>query len=540
MFLLCPLRGIFVAALFTLTHSTKNVVILVSLPFNSGLPIDIVLNGPAFDLASEMVNRKYGDHVRVKMEYFYNASHRTCDEVAAPMADRIAQYYYRNTTPTTCYAVVSTNCNDVTGITSLVKSYDWVTFSNVYVTNLFWGPSLQDRKSMPAVAMGATHLGYTRAVLDVLVRYGWYHFTVLVEPQGALPFYRDTAAALLQNVRSAPADQPFAMQLFTIEKLSDAIILRLLQTAKQTSRVLIISAIGATARSIMNMADAAGIATGEYIFMVLQSSQKDNRMFGTIKQFSVSSPADDANLKAFRALLYIVYRKAGHELADLNAEIVKRTKQSYNFTYDAAMDQPMDSFSSKSSYNMVEPLAIVVNESHIADRCSGMELANRMANRTFDISTGKLRITADKAHENDLNIFGFNYSTKQLQEIGKFEWTTNLWTWDADRAVAWPTEDHKPPPDIPPCGFSGIDGQCGTRIKVTASAIPVAIIFILLFGLALFSRWYVIGSRPIENWWRIDEHLLSQAVMHLQRKSSRALSHVISSTYSNIGYTRHD
>ena len=82
---------------------------------------------------------------------------------------------------------------------------------------------------------------------------------------------------------------------------------------------------------------------------------------------------------------------------------------------------PLDSYPVQASYNLVELLTALINESLNAEEtdrityCSEVDLAGRTANRTFNLSTGPTYIKVGQARNLDIDIFAFNTSTMQLQ-----------------------------------------------------------------------------------------------------------------------------
>ena len=87
--------------------AARNAVIVASLPYDLGLAPDIIRTGSAFDLATEMVDEKYAGHLNVTVTYLYNPAHRSCQSVSSETASRLAEYYYQQARPETCYAIVS-------------------------------------------------------------------------------------------------------------------------------------------------------------------------------------------------------------------------------------------------------------------------------------------------------------------------------------------------------------------------------------------------------------------------------------------------
>ena len=81
--------------------------IITSLNYNLKLGNDLMATGGALDLAAENVNRQYAGHLSVSLHHLYNASHRSCDDVASQAAQMVSRYYFREARKDTCYALVT-------------------------------------------------------------------------------------------------------------------------------------------------------------------------------------------------------------------------------------------------------------------------------------------------------------------------------------------------------------------------------------------------------------------------------------------------
>ena len=98
---------------FFMVHGIQSIVfavklqIITSLNYDLKLSNDLMATGGAFDLAAENVNRRYAGHLSISLHHLYNASHRSCDDVASQAAQMISQYYYREAQNDTCYALVT-------------------------------------------------------------------------------------------------------------------------------------------------------------------------------------------------------------------------------------------------------------------------------------------------------------------------------------------------------------------------------------------------------------------------------------------------
>ena len=77
-------------------------------------------------------------------------------------------------------------------------------------------------------------MGFTRAILDVLLFYAWFHVSVIVETKTSSPYYKDAARALLENVKVST--EPFELQFYTVGEPTDETMGQVLRMVKQRSR----------------------------------------------------------------------------------------------------------------------------------------------------------------------------------------------------------------------------------------------------------------------------------------------------------------
>ncbi|OWA52382.1 hypothetical protein BV898_16837 [Hypsibius exemplaris] len=478
----------------------RQIEILTSLNFNLSLSNDVVATGGAFDLAASNANGKYAGRVNVSVRHFYNASHRTCNDVAAQAVQMIAEYYFRQEQKRdTCYALVTSPCNDILGITSLSKGLGLLLLYNTLSKNDFLDPKDGPSNS---IAIGGTNRGYCRAMLDILGYFKWFHVTVIIEGASIVPFYKNIGGLLVETSLQSPL--PFALESYIMKPIPPKIFDKLF---------------GLRSKRVEFMADQLDVANGDYVFLNLQPLQGET--YGATSHFALDDNEHNISsgiLKAFRSLLFIAYHPVTQEARQLSSAIARRSEQLFNVPIKNG-SEPLDSFPTQASYDIVELFAALTNETAFSQEngldCDGFRLARRSANRTFDLSTGRMFVNQGQARNLDLDIFGFNSSTSHLQAIGTYEWAKPFGRrldWRKDAKSDWPTVDHKSPSDIPPCGFSGQEGACVDQSSSSSSwttIVPVAVVIILL-GLG-FAFWWTNLSRtaPSPEWWL----LLSEQIL---------------------------
>ncbi len=87
----------------------KNITIIPILQYNAGVAVDVAHLGGAFTLAAGRMNRAFQGYLNITVTYLTNDVHGDCDAFAARNAEILADFFYKNTTPDTCYAIATTS-----------------------------------------------------------------------------------------------------------------------------------------------------------------------------------------------------------------------------------------------------------------------------------------------------------------------------------------------------------------------------------------------------------------------------------------------
>ena len=105
--------------------------------------------------------------------------------------------------------------------------------------------------------------------------------------------------------------------------------------------------------------------------------------------------------------------------------------------------QPLEALPAQVAFDVVELMAAAVNATSSAvygqtGSCSGLRLADFLSNRTFELTTGSLYINAERVCNVNLNIFGFNTTTKGLQvgALTQSNWIIRVWSQGPDTRYA--------------------------------------------------------------------------------------------------------
>ncbi|OQV14716.1 hypothetical protein BV898_11089 [Hypsibius exemplaris] len=503
---------------FPTAIQTVNIEILVALQYDlPGYSTGAVFTRPAFNLSQRNSVKKYDGAHNITLRYFQNISHKSCDEVMANNVNDLSAYLYnqQERRNDTCYSIVTNDCNDQSGLSGLAAGLDILMFS--YNPGTLFKDYL-DPKSGPqtTVSVGVTSLGYAIAILRLLQYNQWRRSALLVETTAG--FYRDLATIVLERAKLS-LSWIYLLEVLRLEGgISDHELQAALETTKQNNRIYILLMTVKLALRVMQLTEEAGMANGEYAFINVQPFQV--AAFGFASQFS-RTQNDTTKSTALRSLIFITYRSPRSDLSELNSQIAERARTLHNYTYPNGI-QPLDSsIGTQTAYDIVELFALLVNESSIhrnqLPACNGLSLAERMANRTFSLTTGKMYISPGRGRFLDLDVFALNTSTLTLQVIGMYDSGNRTFTWFNGWTIPWPTINGKPPTDVPACGFSGKEGICAAKAlsSLISTLIAVVACVSILMAFALVTRWFVLHfNGPTETQhWKLDGGNLRFAMM---------------------------
>ncbi|OWA52380.1 hypothetical protein BV898_16835 [Hypsibius exemplaris] len=488
--------------------------------------------GPRIELSP--VKRRVSDRLlEVSIRHLFNAWDRNCDQLASNAAEMLSQYYYTEKEPKeTCFAIV-TSLRHVLAMGSYFAGWDSLLFNNALAVNDEIDP--KDRL-VPAVSVGGTYRGFVRVILDFLVSFKWYRFSILVETATAAPFYKNMGNHVLRYARLS--EYPFDVELYRFNPDSKS-LLQALALAKERSRVMILFTLGSTAAAILKMTEELGMANGEYVFINVHPLQGDN--YGWTSQFSLpdaklnSSYSNSWLVNVHRSFFYITYQIVTEKLKKLSAAIAAKTKEMYNFTYNPGVE-PLDAFPIPVSYDIVEIFAELVNSSRQANGendgapvCSGLALANSIAQRRFSLTTGAMYVNAGRARNLNIDIFGFDTRSMTLQPFATYNWIRSQEshlqrTRNESNSFDWPTKDGLPPRDVPLCGFSGTEGLCsekGSSLRTTIIIVVTVITCVLLSGIAFLvwqqTHWTLFSDCC---WWILSASCLSHELVRQRHEKS--------------------
>ncbi|OWA54198.1 hypothetical protein BV898_18610 [Hypsibius exemplaris] len=425
-----------------LTQKTK-IEVLVTLQYEMpGYVTNAVFMSPTFEVARDEVMKRHGGQYNVSVRYFQHKDHHTCDDINGDAVANVSEYLFRHRREDTCYAIVETGCNDQNGLSSLAAALDVL----VFTLNMdSMAKDFLTPKSAPAttVSSGASSISFCMALVELLDRNNWYHVTVVIETSTTISrFYQMSWVFLLEVTKQSGLN--FQIVPLNVENIiSNSDLMKILAESKLRSRVYVLLSTATLALRIMGLTDALGMSNGEYVFINVQPIR--TTAYGVPAQFARLAN-NTSNLNASRSLIFLVPQlksPTATTLADVNEKISNLTLSQYNYSYNGV--PPLDSGSgARNAIEIVEIFSTLVIERDSAllasgqcGPCSGSQLVDRIANRTFSISSGRT--------------------------IGVFDSTKQRFTFYENKTVPWPTSDGSPPADVPECGFTGQEGRCAAE-----------------------------------------------------------------------------
>ncbi|OWA51403.1 hypothetical protein BV898_15886 [Hypsibius exemplaris] len=465
--------------------------------------------GPAFDVAAERMKRRFGSNAsRIRATYLGDETAANCNDFSAQSARQISEYYFKN-------ASVSTPaCNDDTGISSLGKEFDWPLF-NILPLSDEVPPS--PTQSLPAneIAIFGAVWGYSHVLLEILQDFGWYHATILTEvtPKFGV-FYAHLESSLVTMSHIIKTEKRITLAQRKISTANRLTIQDGLSFAKTKSRVLIILASVRSVIRILKETPFVGMSDGSCAFLNVQLEGRSEGLSGRLANL------DNIEFKefpVFRSLLILTYYPTGQEVMQLNEEIETLAQAAYHSTYPKNT-KPLDNVSVRAAYDIVELLATVLYASRFAENssrvtaesrstenpCSGLKFAKATTNMSFALSTEPAFVDSNRIRNIDLDIFAFNTTLRSMKSVGSYKWTKHAIMWSDDYSIDWPTVGGRPPPDVPVCGYSGLEDLCaaaGQTIAAVVSLVTVVLVLgITLAGWKLFTNkveWFLLRATDL-------------------------------------------
>ncbi|OWA50158.1 hypothetical protein BV898_14683 [Hypsibius exemplaris] len=456
-----------IAITCALTQKT-NIEVLVTLQYEMpGYVTNAVFMSPTFEVARDEVMKRHGGQYNVSVRYFQHKDHHTCDDINGDAVADVSEFLYRHRREDTCYAIVETGCNDQNGLSSLAAALDVL----VFTLNMdSMAKDFLTPKSAPAttVSSGASSISFCMALVELLDRNNWYHVTVVIETSTTISrFYQMSWEFLLEVTKQSGSN--FQIVPLNVENIiSTPDLMKILAESKLRSRVYVLLSTATLALRIMNLN-----ASRSLIFLVPQSN----------------SPTATT-------------------LADVNEKISNLTLIQYNYSYNGV--PPLDSGNgAKGAIDIVEIFSTLVIERDSAllgsgqyGPCSGSQLVDRIANRTFTISSGRVYFTAGGIRLINTEMFALNTSTLSLQTIGVFDGTKQRFTFNENKTVPWPTANGLPPADVPECGFTGHEGRCAAeKTSTIITTLSTAAGCVLLLAGSAYYRWFRQQLFASANYW---------------------------------------
>ncbi|OQV12429.1 hypothetical protein BV898_13305 [Hypsibius exemplaris] len=490
--------------------TAQDIELIVSLPSIPHWMADSQWIGPAFDIAAERVKHRFGSRAsRIRATYLGDETAANCNDFSAQSARRISEYYFKNasiSTPGTCYALITSPCNDDTGISSLAKEFDWPSFDMLPATERRSATVTNAEFACQRNSHFRGNLGLQPDSTGDPAGFGWYHATILTEVKpGFCPFYTHLESSLVEMSHIIKMEKRITMTQRMISTANRLTIQDGLSFAKTKSRVVIILAPVGSVIRILKETPFVGMSDGDFVFL---NVQLEGRSEGPSGRLANLDNIEFQEFPVFRSLLMLTYYPTGQELMHLNEEIETRAQTAYHSVYPKNT-KPLDNVPVRAAYDIVELLAAVLYASRSAENssrvtaenrstenpCSGLKFAKATTNRSFALSTELAFVDSNRIRNIDLDIFAFNTTLRSMTSVGSYDWTKHAILWSKNYSIDWPTVGGTPPLDVPACGYSGLEGLCAAAaLRQTIAAVASSVSVLLVLGITL-AGWKLLTKK---------------------------------------------
>ncbi|XP_055350615.1 atrial natriuretic peptide receptor 1-like [Paramacrobiotus metropolitanus] len=472
------------------------------LPVDATIAPGLAWTGAALTLATQRTSTVYAEqNITVAVQQVRGALPLDCAQLAASSAALLGEYYYRHVDDSrwddpVCHVVIAIACNDFPTISNLVREWDWLVINNGLgqseLINTKWYPN--------SLTMGATYDSQVNALFSLLRYFKWKHVTVLLDTEATTIIY----GMINKAIRRLAATTTFndTLETVTFKGSSQQTMVQSLDIARKRSRVFIFLTAASTVLTVRKLAGKSGMNNGEYVFINIQPVQASS--YGRAAYFNNFI---DTDLLLAQWTFFLVISTANSAPPSLNEELAQISRSQYNTKFDTG-DQPMDSYTIRATYEIVEMLPVLamqtLNRSGGA-QCSGSAMATAAFGQRFRLTSGNIALTEQGVKLVNVDVFSFHNDRHSMQLSGHFDAGSDELQWLANMSFPW--IGGAVPLDIPLCGFLGTEGPCQYNGPAYSSIVIPAIAGMLILCMSVFfiRHWINMAARKsLGFWWLLN------------------------------------
>ncbi|OQV20223.1 Atrial natriuretic peptide receptor 1 [Hypsibius exemplaris] len=362
-------------------------------------------------------------------------------------------------------------------------------------------------------------VGIARALVAFLDYGNYTHFTIIVNRENMV--YSEILDGLTGIFKTVRPDLLTTMDIVYVDydrsnnqSTSPAKgVIKLgteLEALNKTCRVIVVLANANSVRRVMVRAYNIGMAKGEHVYIGVELFPSDTWGRFTWQR---DDKDDEVARLAFRSLVLISMTKIfSSYMEDFSDAIRDLALKKYGYTFGV--------------FDQVDPIILGFYDAFIlyartmerlhnsgANFTDGLTVAQAMWNTTVRTPLGTeivMSSIGDKVISYDVRIFTIERGSHTA--FLRIDGSSNQLTWL--NTLIWPSEDGTLPPDVPKCGYSGLncrlDADDTTKV-VLGTVIPIVVV-LGAFGAAVY---YVLMKNQHNldpNWWRykMDELIFPQ------------------------------
>ncbi|OWA54193.1 hypothetical protein BV898_18606 [Hypsibius exemplaris] len=324
------------------------------------------------------------------------------------------------------------------------------------------------------------------ALLFMLHNYNWTDMTIIFDAAGVAG--NNDLITILREQASRQNPKLWLTLLSTTSGDAGD----LLRRARSVSRVIFLSMHPTMVRKYMLIASDLSMTNGDFVYFVPQMARAFVNGNLTWQNF------DDSDQVAFAAFQSVI-QLAPCTSVDLESSFVDSyfrdmaniSQRDYAIPFLKGDNLPSDV--TVAAYYAFRVLKQITTELLQTQReTSGWTMATGILNRTFYFGSGANSFIDHGGHRRSSQCFRtLNRKTGAFEKTLKYDTVLHKLTAIANKSMEWSTEDHKPPQNEPPCGYSGNNWSCQSlnwfrsQRSIMTTAVAVSVTFLALMSLLL-------------------------------------------------------
>ncbi|OQV20222.1 Atrial natriuretic peptide receptor 1 [Hypsibius exemplaris] len=440
----------------------------------------------------------------IKFSFVYKDGGKVC----APKSATIGRLMELTAAGVKCNLYLGPGCSE-----AVLDLYQAAEHENVVIMGIP-GAHTSSRSGLPRsnfpnlIRTTYTFVDLGKAVTKFMDLFHYSHVTIITNTESY--FYQEMGDNFRsqyrnqrQNLRKITTFTDFTHDQMPPTWTPSMLYAQLLTEANRTSRVILLFANASVVRDIMVVASTIGMANGEHVYMCVELFK--SKIWGEFT-WQRSDIHDREAHRAFQSLLVISMAEViGPQMDEFSRILRHNALRDYNYTFGP--------FERVDPVTMayVEALFLFGNAVRVTSG-AGMNFTD-----TQVLLAAMRNVTIKSALQNDITIAAigdrvilyeiksFDLSSYNAHSVFRMDFVRNQFIWLA--TLQWPNSAgvnvKELPPDMPVCGYSGLECvqvEKSTTLIVAATVIPILLLAFSATAVAVVYRKLRKDQNPF--WWR--------------------------------------